>query len=218
MIPLYDENPRRRIPIVTYLIIAVNVIVFIWELTVGIDYAALKYGFIPAEFTANYIEVDKIFTCMFLHGGFLHLIGNMVFLFVFGDNIEEAFGRLGFFVFYFACGVAATTAYFALNTSSNIPVIGASGAISGVLGAYMVLFPRVRVYTLIVFFRWVTIRRISAGYLLAYWFIIQVISMFLGEQSGIAYSAHVGGFLAGVLLAIAKRAIMRSTKNIYMYA
>jgi membrane associated rhomboid family serine protease len=213
MIPLHDDNPTRRKPIVTIALIVTCVLVYFWQSSLGPrQEAALVYGlgFIPAvllegaTLPANLALVPAeltLLTSMFLHGGFMHLAGNMLYLWVFGNNIEDVCGHGRFVLFYLLCGLAAAFAQALPNPGSEIPMIGASGAISGVLGAYLVLFPHARVYTLvplgIVFFT-----RIKAGWLLGFWFVFQLLSGFGANpaEGGVAFWAHVGGFVAGVPL------------------
>jgi membrane associated rhomboid family serine protease len=213
MIPIHDDNPTRRQPIVTVALIALCILVYLWQVSLGPQAGAAavySFGFIPAvlfedaslppEIAVVPAEVT-LFTSMFLHGGFMHLAGNMLYLWVFGNNIEDVCGHGRFLLFYLLCGLAAAFAQALPNPDSEIPMIGASGAISGVLGAYLVLFPHARVYTLvplgIVFFT--TIR---AGWLLAFWFVFQLLSGAMSDpaQGGVAFWAHVGGFVAGVPL------------------
>ncbi|MEM2865848.1 MAG: rhomboid family intramembrane serine protease [Candidatus Hadarchaeales archaeon] len=146
---------------------------------------------------------------MFLHGGFLHIGGNMLYLWIFGDNIEDAFGRKKFLIFYFLCGLAASFSHLLSNPSSTIPAIGASGAISGVLGAYLVLYPRARVLTAVMYFYFIRVVMVPALFFLGFWFVLQFLSasflLVAGAPSGVAYWAHVGGFLAGVVMALPLR-------------
>ncbi|TDA35393.1 MAG: rhomboid family intramembrane serine protease, partial [Hadesarchaea archaeon] len=162
-------------------------------------------------------ELHTLFTSMFLHGGFLHIGGNMLYLWIFGDNIEDTFGRKRFLVFYFLCGLAASFSHLLSNPSSTIPAIGASGAISGVLGAYLVLYPRARVLTAVMYFYFIRVIKIPAFFFLGFWFILQVLSasLFLlaGAPSEVAYWAHIGGFLAGVIMALPKKGFPAGLKT-----
>jgi membrane associated rhomboid family serine protease len=201
MFPLKDDNPRRTKPILTISLIAVNTAIFIASYFSGsFDRIVDLYGMKPA-LVVNGKELCTIFTSMFLHGGFLHIFGNMLYLGIFGDNIEDALGRRRFLLFYFMSGIAASLAQVFSDPSSMVPTIGASGAISGVLGAYIVLYPRARVYTYIFPFG---ILMIPAIFFLGFWFLLQVIStsylLIGGAPSGIAYWAHIGGFIAGALM------------------
>ena len=203
MLPIGDDNSTRRIvPIVTYVLIVVNVLVFLLELSSG-DAFILKWAFIPSEFLANpAAELPTIFTSMFMHGGWLHLLSNMLYLWIFGDNVEDRFGHVKFIIFYLACGVAAMFAQLAFSTTSSVPNLGASGAIAGVLGAYLVMFPRQRVSVMM----GRGVIPMSALLVIGFWFVLQVISGVgsLGAASdtgGVAYMAHIGGFIAGLALA-----------------
>lgn len=212
MIPLRDTNPRRRVPIVTYALIALNVLAFFWQLSLGrsLEPALFRIAFIPARFwiPGNWaFDVYTIVTSMFLHGGLLHIGSNMLYLFIFGDNIEDRLGRFRYLLFYLLCGFFATFAHAFFSPGSRIPAIGASGAIAGVLGAYLILFPKARVMTLIPIFVFITIRELPAILLLGFWFVLQLFSGVgsLGVQDaqdmgGVAYFAHIGGFVAGMLL------------------
>ena len=213
MLPLADHNPRRTTPFVNVLLIVVNVLMFFWELSLGaaIQPVLQNLAFVPATFWSSAPLVPSVvamFVSMFLHGGWLHLGGNMLFLWVFGDNIEDRLGHGRYLLFYLACGVAATLAHAAMNPSSSVPSIGASGAIAGVLGAYLLLFPRQRITTLIPIFLFITVREIPAIVLLGFWFVLQLFvgTVSLGgsihEQGGVAYFAHIGGFLTGMVLVI----------------
>jgi len=202
LIPLRDHNPRTRAPVVTVSLIVVNVIVFLYELSLGESQLKLlieRAGAIPIEIV-NMVDVrprdvlplpGSILTSMFLHGGWLHLIGNMWFLWLFGDNVEEALGRGRYILFYFIVGTVAALAQCFSLPDSRAPMIGASGAIAGVLGGYVLLYPRARIVTLV--FWWVT--DLPAWIFLGIWFLSQ---FWVGEGSGVAWMAHVGGFLAGI--------------------
>lgn len=201
MLPIGDDNSRRRIfPFITYLLIAANLVVFFSELRGG-EAFILRWSFIPARFTADPAAgFLTIFSAMFMHAGWLHLLGNLLYLWIFGDNVEDRMGHLKFLLFYLACGVAATFVQFFFTTGSSIPNLGASGAIAGVLGSYLLLFPRGRVYML--FFRFIT--PVPAWLALGFWIILQVISgagslTTAGMTGGVAYMAHIGGFVAGLL-------------------
>lgn len=208
MFPLHDDNQRLHgRPYVTYLLIATNAIIFLAEVIVTANFsdtaatnALLQtYGAIPYKVLEG--DIFSVISSMFLHGGIAHLIGNMLFLFVFGDNIEDKFGRIKYALFYIAWGFAAAYAhsFFAVSTGGGeIPAIGASGAISGVLGAYLVLFPRAKIFTIIAAF-FITTVRIPAIAYIPFWFIMQIIFSVLNPLGGVAYLAHIGGFLAGVL-------------------
>jgi len=204
MLPIGDDNSsRRKFPIITYLLIAINLVVFFMELTRGESFV-LAWSFTPARFLADPIgNMVTIITAMFMHAGWLHLLGNMLYLGIFGDNVEDRMGHLRFLLFYLACGVAATFAQLWVMPNSNIPNLGASGAIAGVLGSYLLLFPRGRVYMLL--FRWIT--PVPAWLALGFWIVLQVLSgagslANAGTTGGVAYMAHIGGFLAGLILTL----------------
>ena len=211
MLPLTDHLPARRTPVVNYLIIAANVAMFMWELSLGsnVQRALYEVAFVPRYFwVPGYLvpNIIRIFISMFLHGGFLHIGSNMLYLWIFGDNIEDRLGRGRYLLFYLICGFGATLTHAFFNASSNVPAIGASGAIAGVLGAYLVLYPKQRVTTLIPIFIFITVREIPAIFLLGFWIVMQ---LFFGAASmggdlqrsgGVAYFAHIGGFAAGMVL------------------
>jgi len=204
MFPLRDRQPSYSKPIVTILLIAVNLLVFLFEFSLD-DYSRntfiALYGLVPDQF-----QWTSVLTSMFLHGGWLHVLGNMWFLWIFGDNIEDILGHGKFLVFYLACGVAAGLAQVAVNMGSRVPMVGASGAIAGVMGAYMLKFPRARIETLVFIFFFITRFDVPAWAMLIYWFAMQVLSgvgsigLTQASQGGTAYIAHVGGFLAGIIL------------------
>ena len=205
MIPIGDDDSARRLtPTVTYVLIAINVVFFLIELSSGEAFIN-RWAFVPSRFLANPAgDFITLFTSMFMHAGWLHLIGNMLYLWIFGDNVEDRLGHSTFTVFYFLCGLAATFAQMAVSMNSSVPNLGASGAIAGVLGAYLVMFPGQRVRVLMG--RYVT--TMPALVVLGFWIVIQVFSSFNAftastqtEGGGVAYMAHVGGFFAGLVLA-----------------
>ncbi len=209
MIPLQDDTPRDTFPYVTIIFILVNVSVFIYELSLGyrgMGKFIYSTAAIPYEITrftdigqaAVVVPPFTLFTSIFVHGGFFHLAGNMLFLWIFGDNIEDRLGHFRFILFYLLTGLIASATHVFVSPDSTQPMIGASGAIAGVLGAYFVLFPRANVKTLIFLFVFVSIVRIRAVYFLGIWFLFQVLSS--GGNTGIAWYAHIGGFVAGALL------------------
>jgi membrane associated rhomboid family serine protease len=208
MIPLRDENPSSRIPYVNYLLIAVNIFVFILEWNSGASGEAFiqQYALIPASFSdgIQLPDVQDVFTSMFMHAGLAHIGGNMLYLWIFGDNIEDAMGHGRFLLFYLLGGVLASAAHIISNPGSQLPTVGASGAIGAVLGAYLVLYPRRRVLTLIFLGFFINMVRIPAVLLLGFWFVLQLFSgvMSLGgpEMGGVAFWAHIGGFVGGMLL------------------
>jgi membrane associated rhomboid family serine protease len=205
MIPIGDDDSARRLtPVVTYALIAINVLFFLLELSSG-DAFINRWAFVPSRFLANPAsDFLTLFTAMFMHAGWLHLLGNMLYLWIFGDNVEDRLGHGMYLVFYFLCGLAATFAQMAVNPGSSVPNVGASGAIAGVLGAYLVMFPGQRVRVLMG--RYVTTT--TALVVIGLWIVIQLFSSFGAitdssqtEGGGVAYMAHVGGFFAGLLLA-----------------
>ena len=214
MIPLYDELPTQKFPFMTVSLIIANVLVFLYEIFLGthvrnlIGYAGLTpYEITHFTGTASFVLRPvflTLITSMFLHGGFSHIFGNMLYLWIFGNNVEDVMGPVRFFVFYILCGLFAAFAQILSSPSSHMPMIGASGAISGVLAAYFVLFPHAKVYTLFWFIIIVRIIAIPAAFYLGFWFLLQLISGIssLGASSGggVAFFAHVGGFLAGFFL------------------
>jgi membrane associated rhomboid family serine protease len=199
MLPIGDDNSTRRtVPVVTYLLIFLNVIVFLFELMAG-DNFIYRWSFTPSYFLANPgAEWITIFTSMFLHGGWMHLLGNMLYLWIFGDNVEDRMGHSRFLLFYLLCGVAATLAQLFTTTYSdlNIPNLGASGAIAGVLASYLILFPRQRVRVVVV--AWVI--PLPSIVVIGIWFLLQLLYQVGAAGDGVAYMAHIGGFLAGLLL------------------
>jgi membrane associated rhomboid family serine protease len=210
MFPIGDENEgRRSLPVVTYTLIALNVLFFFVELNGG-DAFIRQWAFIPQRFGQDPAgNVPTIFTAMFMHGGWLHLGGNMLYLWIFGDNIEDEFGPAKFLFFYLVCGIAATFAQYYVSPNSRIPNVGASGAIAGVLGAYLLLFPQARVRVLV----YNQIVAMPAIAVLGFWIVLQVFSS-LGsiaatsqseDTGGVAFMAHVGGFVAGFLLTFVLR-------------
>ena len=234
MIPISDTGAvRTGRPDVNIFLIAVNALVFLYMLFLGgldRDIFFFKYGLIPAEL-AKGVEFTRlggplgpdisspiptwgtVFTSMFVHGGFLHFIGNMLFLWVFGDNIEARLGHVKYLLFYLGVGIAAAWAQVATDMDSQVPMVGASGAISGVLGAYLLLYPYNRVTTLVMFF-FITVIRVPALFLLGFWFILQLFNGLgsLGPTSsgaGVAYMAHVGGFAAGLLFMAGYKLLLR---------
>jgi membrane associated rhomboid family serine protease len=205
MIPIRDENPKKTFPFVTILIIAANIYIYIYQYWLHPELSqrfVLVYGAIPKNIV--YLSsLETIVTSMFLHGGLLHLAGNMLYLWIFGDNIEDICGHFKYLLFYLVCGFVAFLSHFITSPFSEIPMIGASGAISGVLGAYLLKFPKARVHVLIPLFIWIwRIFRIPAVVVLGFWFLIQIWNgfMLIGTGGGVAWFAHIGGFVAGLLL------------------
>jgi len=212
MIPLRDNNPRRTVPFITFTLIVINVLMFLWELSLGrlASGEIASVAFIPNRFwLPGHFEFDlfTIVFSMFLHGGWLHLLGNMLYLWIFGDNVEDAIGHVRYLIFYLLCGTLATFSHALISPASSIPAIGASGAIAGVLGAYLILYPRARVLTLIPLGFFMFLREVPAVFILGFWFVIQFFTGVLSigvrtadQGGGIAYFAHIGGFLAGIVL------------------
>ncbi|MEW6368224.1 MAG: rhomboid family intramembrane serine protease [Acidobacteriota bacterium] len=210
MIPLYDDNPTTRPPIFTVTFIVVNVLVFFYQAFSprSLDYYVMSLGAIPWElvhltdirpFSPVPIPLT-VLTAMFMHAGFLHLAGNMLYLWIFGNNVEDALGHFSFVVFYLLCGMAAAAGHILFNLNSRIPMVGASGAIAGVLGAYLVLYPSARVHTLLPFPFFFQIVPVPAFFVLGIWFFVQILSAVAGPGGGIAFMAHAAGFVAGVAL------------------
>ena len=229
MIPIGDEGtPQQRgVPVVNLTIIGLNILMFIYQLATGLDNGPITLGwsFVPLELSTGQdvtecfdvgvclapaplgIPMLTILTSMFMHGGFLHIASNMLFLFIYGDNVEDNMGSAKYLAFYLLCGLAATMAQFFLGgTNSPIPNLGASGAIAGVMGAYMLLFREARIRALVIFGYFATVARVPAIFMLGFWIVTQLISVFLVEEQaaggggGVAYWAHIGGFIAGLAL------------------
>ena len=225
MIPLRDDNPTRTVPYVTWALVALNIVLFLRELVggmvetrYGLTGALAGWTLVPREITQG-VDLSTngptlqpmwltLFTSMFLHGGWAHLLGNMLFLIIFGNNIEEALGRVKFVLFYLAGGLAAAAAQILFTPGSAVPVLGASGAIAAVLGAYLVLYPNARVNSLVFLGFFITTIRLPAWVLLGFWIVSQFFNQVTGalaepggpERGGVAYLAHIGGFVAGMLL------------------
>ena len=212
MIPIRDENPSRTFPLITIGLIATNVAVYIYQFTLPepeLLRFIMGFGLIPAEILGRAPRIHAmppegltLFTSQFLHGGIFHLLGNMLYLWIFGNNIEDLLGRIRFLLFYLLCGTLAAIAHTILNPHSTLPMVGASGAIAGVLGAYLITFPRARVTVLIFVFFFITTTQVPALIVLGLWFVMQFIYVLGdgGSGGGIAYMAHIGGFLAGLWL------------------
>ncbi len=220
MIPLRDKNPTKLVPFVNVTLIVINVAVFAYELSrgSGIDEFIRQFAVIPADIVASakgpglsLIPIRGLFTSLFVHAGWLHLGGNMLYLWVFGDNIEDKLGHLRYVVFYVACGLLSSGLYIYIDPHSIVPTIGASGAISGVLGAYMLLFPKARVLTVIPIFIFLQFVELPALLVLGLWFVLQFFSGLasLGyqaaESGGVAWWAHIGGFIGGLILVFPMR-------------
>jgi membrane associated rhomboid family serine protease len=214
MIPIRDDNPVYRKPVVTYGLIGLCVIVYLAQLVLGqtgFHRAFYSFGLIPAVLTGHAVlppdldivpPVVTVVTSMFLHGGFFHLAGNMLYLWIFADNVEDSLGRWRFAVFYFLCGLGAAMAQVLPSPGSQVPMVGASGAISGVLGAYLLMHPHARVVVVIPVFFVLQIVRLRAVTVLGFWFLLQLLSSLMTSsgEGGVAFRAHVGGFLTGLVL------------------
>jgi membrane associated rhomboid family serine protease len=212
MIPLRDENPVSSTPVVTWALVASCVLVFLWQMSLGaagFNRVVFTLGVIPAVLLGNAQLPPEVavvpasvtmLTSMFLHGGWLHLAGNMLYLWIFGDNIEDRMGRWRFLLFYLACGIAAVLAQALPEPEARVPMIGASGAISGVLGAYLLLFPRARVLVLVPFGFILKAIQLPAVWVLGLWFFVQLLSSLMAPagEGGVAFRAHLGGFVAGL--------------------
>lgn len=208
MLPISDSHPAGRFPFINIVLITATIFVFIQQLlSQDPDAFISKYALIPSLVNfSEWLTLIPFVTAIFLHGGILHIISNMWFLWVFGDNIEGRFGFLLFPLIYFLSGIVGNLLQYILMTSSTIPMLGASGAVAGILGSYYVLFPHARIKTLIPFFAFATIVNIPASFMLGYWFILQLFSgafslPFSSETGGVAFWAHVGGFATGVIVA-----------------
>ncbi len=214
MFPLKDDIPSSKPPVVTVLLIVVNIVIFFYQKLnpMGFEASVWRWGLVPFELTHQAeltpelatAPFSNVFSSMFMHGGFLHLGGNMLYLWIFGDNVEDQLGHFTFLFFYILSGVAAALSFAYLFPNSKVPLVGASGAIAGVLGAYVLRFPRARVYTLIFLGFFIQVVRIPALIVLGFWFIIQLLnagaSFTVAAASGVAWFAHVGGFVAGFIL------------------
>ena len=215
MFPLHDDNPTQRTPFVTVALIVACALVFLWQISLdhyGRQHAVFALGAIPAVlFDTARLPAELVlvpawataFTSMFMHGGWMHLIGNMLYLWIFGNNVEDAMGPVRFTFFYLICGLLALVAHAAPNAASQVPLVGASGAVSGVLGAYLLLYPHARVLVAIPFGIFIHTMRVRAVWVLGGWFVLQLINSAMAGGTGgggVAWGAHVGGFLAGAVL------------------
>ncbi len=212
MIPIHDDNPTEKTPYVTYALIALCVWTFFWELSQvnRLEQVFYSLGVVPAVLFGEVMLAPEIavvppwasiFSSMFLHGSWMHLLSNMLYLWIFGNNVEDAMGHGRFIIFYLLCGIAAALFQVLPDTGSTIPMIGASGAISGVLGAYLLLYPHATVLVAVPLGFFFYTARIPAGFVLVLWFLMQLLSSsFANQAGGVAFGAHVGGFLAGMVL------------------
>lgn len=219
MLPIGDFNPRRHLPVATILLVVTNVLVFLYQLLLpeeALDRLVLTSAMIPLRVT-RYWDAGaalSLVTSMFMHGGWMHILGNMLYLWIFGDNVEDVLGAGRYLLFYLAAGIVAGLTQIAANPSSNIPTLGASGAVAGVLGAYMVLYPRARVRTLVFLGVFLRMVELPALVLLGFWFLLQlfngVSSMMTMSSGGVAWFAHLGGFVAGILVGLLARPRLRA--------
>lgn len=216
MIPLSDTGvSRHRLPLITVVIVAINVLVFVYQLTLSdreLFSFFMAYGVVPLEFTTGR-DIPPIgfgdpklnvFSSMFMHGGWLHIGSNMLYLWIFGDNVEDTFSHIGYLFFYLLTGIIAALAQVYVDPNSTTPAIGASGAIAGVLGAYLVFYPTARVNTLLILGYFIRVQAMPAILVLGFWIVMQVFSGFLslGAEAGVAYWAHIGGFVSGMIIAV----------------
>jgi rhomboid family protein len=214
MFPLRDTISSRSFPIVTLGLIVTNILIFLYELSIGpgLNKFLTNFGVVPFLYIQTWQEnpvqlipgLIPLFSSLFLHGGWLHVISNMWFLWIFGDNVEDRTGHFRFLLFYLFCGIMASLAHIILNPTSTIPTVGASGAIAGVMGAYFILYPRAKIVTLFFFFIFIQIVEIPAIFFLGFWIVLQIISGTLNtgltnESGGVAWWAHIGGFMAGLI-------------------
>ena len=209
MIPIRDSIPTRRVPIVNYALIGANLLVFLLMWLAGPEQERLVYQFalIPASFSngIDLGDISDIFTSMFMHAGIAHIAGNMLYLWIFGDNVEDRLGSFKYLLFYLAGGLVASLTHLLFNPNSQIPTVGASGAIAAVLGAYLVMYPQSRIATFIPLGFFMRLAMVPASVVLGFWFILQLFNGFLSigaaDVGGVAFWAHIGGFVAGVVLA-----------------
>jgi membrane associated rhomboid family serine protease len=217
MLPLGDENPTRLTPVINWSIVATCILVFLWQSSLGsahFMYTLVTFGLVPAKVISGTGQ-HTFMTNIFLHGGWSHLLGNMLFLWIFGDNIEDCCGHFRYLAFYLACGVIASAFWMLTAWGSSYPAVGASGAISGVLGAYFILYPSARIRTLVgAGFFWRVVR-VPAYAMIGLWFVYQLLLAFIPLNTGVAYWAHVGGFIAGIVLARIIRPKLRKSKAQY---
>ncbi|MBW6467989.1 MAG: rhomboid family intramembrane serine protease [Anaerosomatales bacterium] len=212
MIPIRDDNPTRRFPLVTAVLLVINVLAFAYEVSLtDAEFVAFlnTWAATPARIVAEPFSpgvLVTLITAMFLHGGWLHLGGNMLYLWIFGNNVEDTLGRLKFLAFYLATGVIATLAHIAVSGPSEVPLVGASGAIAGILAAYLLLFPKAHVLVLIPVFFIIELARVPAAFVIGFWFVLQLVqgigSISPAGAGGVAWWAHIGGFAAGLVLTL----------------
>ena len=216
MFPIRDDVPSRTFPAVTVGLIVINVLIFFFELALGsrgLRAFVASYGMVPGYVTAFARGGDvsagqaffPFFSSMFLHGGWIHLIGNMWYLWIFGDNVEDRLGHFRFLIFYIVCGIVANVGHYAFNATSGVPAIGASGAVAGVLGAYLISYPRARILTVVPLFLFIHFIELPALIVLGFWFILQFLNgaasvVMSTATGGVAWWAHIGGFIGGILI------------------
>lgn len=211
LLPLKDENPTLSFPFLTILIIVINVLIFFYQQSLSLtegQHFILKWGAVPYQIVhGEIIHVPlsipaplTIFSSMFLHGGFWHLGGNMLYLWIFGNNIEDTLGHARFLIFYFLAGALAALTQIFSDPSSPLPMVGASGAVSGILGAYLLLFPGARILTLLLLFPFLRLIHLPAILVLGLWFLFQLLGLGMGKISNVAFAAHIGGFISGLLV------------------
>ena len=227
LFPLSDNNPIKSKPIISWIILFICIFIFIYQYSLDFhseQKTVLTFGMIPSVlFNIKQLSDDLVIipsymtliSSMFLHGGWMHLIGNMAYLYIFGDNIEDALGKIKFLIFYISCGIFAALSQALVDITSEIPMIGASGAISGILGAYLILFPKKEIKVFFWFFIFIKIFRIPAMFVIGGWIFIQFFSLNNSEESNIAYLAHIGGFIAGIILIlIFRKKISKQSKRL----
>ncbi len=206
MLPLRDDNPTYRRPYVTWLLIGLNILVFLYQQTLSPLSLTLQYyqgAVVPYAFTRDPIIPEgalDIVRSMFMHGSWAHILSNMLYLYIFGDNVEDRLGKALYIAFYLVCGAVAALAQVLMNTESQIPMVGASGAIAGVLGAYLVFYPHARILGLVFLGYFIRLAQVPALIVLGLWFLIQLFNAYVAEQTNVAFLAHIGGFIAGLVL------------------
>jgi membrane associated rhomboid family serine protease len=228
MLPIKDRNPTERLAFFTLLLVFANIGVFLYQLSLAnlLENFIKTFGFIPAHFFGSLLKGNfakevflPLFTSLFLHGNLIHLGGNMLYLWIFGNNVEDTLGHFPFLLFYLFCGIVANLAQGIINPASTIPAIGASGAISGILAAYLVFFPEARIVTLIPLFFFWEIVELPALVVIGLWFLLQAANSFYfltsGESGGVAWFAHLGGFLAGLIIALILKKRVKKRRSFY---
>ena len=225
--PISDVNATKNKPIISWIILIICILIFVYQKNLDYHFeqkTILSFGMIPSVlFNVKHLSNElsiipsymTLISSMFLHGGWMHLIGNMAYLYIFGDNIEDELGKIKFIIFYLFCGIFAGLSQALIDINSEIPMIGASGAISGILGAYLILFPKKEIKVFFWFFVFIKIFKIPAMYVIGCWIFIQFFSLNNSEESNIAYLAHIGGFIAGIILIIIfRKKISKQSKRL----